>query len=106
LFEFVVTSQAAYKPETEVSCLLSTTKHNSSSFSKSKPSTIEVFGSEPIATNIQLASRVFPDLSFTQVIQSTSQVISPTSSFRTNSIFPFAFTFSTQESSALKVSLL
>jgi len=102
----VVTSQAAYKPEIEVSCLLSTTKHHSLSFSKSNQSIISVFGKVPIATNIQLASIVFPDLSFTQVIQSRSQVISSTSSFRTNSIFSFAFTFSTQESSALKVSLL
>jgi len=106
LFELVVTSQAAYNHETDVSCLLSTTKHHSLSFSKSNPSTIFVFGRVPIATNIQSALISFHDFNFTQVIQSTSHTISSTSSFKTSSIFSLALAFSTQESSALKVSLL
>jgi hypothetical protein len=106
LFEFVVTSHAAYSPETEVSCLLSTTKQPSSSFSKSKSLTIDVFGSVHTATKIQSAFNCFHDLRVTQVIPKASQVISAISSFRTSSIFSLDFAFSTQESSALKVSLL
>jgi hypothetical protein len=106
LFEFVVTSQAAYNHLTEVSCLESTTKHQSLSFSRFKRLTTFVFGVVQIATNIHSAFSSFPDLSLTQVIPRAFQTISSTDSFNTSSIFSFSFNFSTQESSALKVSLL
>jgi hypothetical protein len=106
LLEFVVTSQAAYSHLTEVSCLEFTTKHHSLSFSGLSQSTTSTFGIVPTATKIQSALRVFPDFKVAQVIHITSQVISSTSSFNTNSIFSFSLALSIQESSALNVSLL
>jgi hypothetical protein len=85
---------------------LFTIKHHSSSFFKSNLSIIAVFGKVQIATNIQSALSSFPDFNLTHVIHIISQIISSTSSFKTSSIFSFALAFSTQESSALKVSLL
>jgi hypothetical protein len=106
LFEFVETSQAAYNHETDVSCLLSTIKHHSLSFSGFISSTNFVFGSLHIATKIQSALISFHDFKLTHVIHNASQTISSTSSFKISSILSLFFTFSTQESSALKVSLL
>jgi hypothetical protein len=106
LFEFVVTSPAAYRPLTEVSCLASTTKQPSESFSTLSKSTTHTFGIVPTATNIQSAFNCFPDLRVAHVIHKASQVISSTSSFNTNSIFSLFLACSTQEFSALKVSLL
>jgi hypothetical protein len=106
LFEFVVTSQAAYKPLIEVSCLASTTKQPSSSFSGFIESTTHTFGIVPTATNIPSAFNSFPDFKVTHVIPKVSPVISSTSSFNTNSILSLFLACSTQESSALKVSFL
>jgi len=105
LFEFVVTSQAAYNPGIDVSCLWSTTRQPSVSFSRPRESTGVVFGIVQTATNIQSALRVFQ---LFKIISSTNidPVISSTSSFKTNSILSFSLAFSIQESSALKVSLL
>jgi hypothetical protein len=106
LFEFVVTSHAAYNHLIDVSCLLSTTKHHSLSFSGFSLFTTHTFGIDHTATNIQSAFNCFHDLRVTHVIHKASHVISSTSSFRTSSIFSVAFILSIQESSALKVSLL
>jgi hypothetical protein len=105
LSEFVVISQAAYNHLIDVSCFELTIKHPSSSFFRLKLSTIFVFGVVHTATKIQSALRVFHDFRITSFIN-IFQVISSTSSFNTSSIFSVSFTLSTQESSALKVSLL
>jgi hypothetical protein len=65
-----------------------------------------VLGKVHTATNRPSAFNSFHDLRVTQVIPKASQVISSTSSFKTNSIFSLDFIFSTQEFSALKVSFL
>ncbi|MDP2396176.1 MAG: hypothetical protein Q8M44_04845, partial [bacterium] len=70
----------------DVSCLLSTIRHHSSSFSGLKWSTNHIFGIFHIATNIQSAFISLPDFSFTPVIHNASHTISSTSSFSTNSI--------------------
>jgi len=106
LFELVVTSPAAYNPSKLVSCLVSTTKHHSSSFFKSNSETKSTLGNVPTATKIQSAFKVFPDFKVTQVIHKASPVISSTSSFVTNSILELALALSIQIFSALKVPLL
>jgi hypothetical protein len=106
LFEFVVTSPAAYNHSKLVSCLASTTKQPSSSFFKSNSETKFTLGNVPTATKIQSAFKIFPDFRVTPVIHKASPVISSTSSLVTNSIFGLAFALSIQIFSALKVSLL
>jgi hypothetical protein len=85
---------------------LSTIKHHSSSFCGFKPSTKDVFGEVQTATNIQSDLTSFQDFSLTQVIQSLSQTISSTSSFKINSIFSLFFACSIQVFSALNSFLL
>jgi hypothetical protein len=106
LFEFVVISPAANNHLILVSCLLSTTRHHSLSFSGFKFSTNLVFGTLQMAIKIQSSSRLFPDFSFTHFTHKTSQNISFISSEgRICKFFAFFISF-IQETSALKLSFL
>ena len=105
LLELVVTSHAAYSQAILVACLLSTTRHHSSSFKGFIWSMSFVKGIVPTATKIPSAFSIFQLLSFTSSIKSQPLILS-TSSCIYNSIFALFFAWFTHISSALKVSLL